>query len=165
MSDLLSNRRKTRGRHGVYSVHAYGRDQPRAGDGGERRPERRSQGVRVLVPGRVNGLGSVNANLPGVRGVGCNTHEQGTGTGHFFEVVEQRVSSWRTTPRVSSRSKGDPILYINDPPGVPDNIRRRSLDSINAINKMNLDAVEIPTDADADLSTKWRSGCRAACRS
>ena len=35
---------------------------------------------------------------------------------------------------VSFRSKGDPILYINNPPGVPSSIRKRTLDSINAMN-------------------------------
>ena len=31
---------------------------------------------------------------------------------------------------VSFRSKGDPILFINNPPGVPDSVRRRTLDGL-----------------------------------
>ena len=36
---------------------------------------------------------------------------------------------------VSFRSAGDPILYINNPPGVPSEIRRRTLDGIKALNE------------------------------
>ena len=35
---------------------------------------------------------------------------------------------------VSFRSKGDPILYINDPPGVSSSIRRRTIDDLNRLN-------------------------------
>ena len=37
---------------------------------------------------------------------------------------------------VSFRTAGDPILYLNDPKGVPRRMRRRSLDAINAMNEL-----------------------------
>ncbi len=45
---------------------------------------------------------------------------------------------------VSFRSSGDPILYINNPPGVPSSLRRRSLDGLRALNEMNYRAVGDP---------------------
>jgi hypothetical protein len=37
---------------------------------------------------------------------------------------------------VSFRSKGDPILYINNPPGVSSDVRRQTLDGINGLNRL-----------------------------
>jgi len=37
---------------------------------------------------------------------------------------------------VSFRSAGDPILYINNPPGVPQEIRRQTLDGLQALNAL-----------------------------
>lgn len=45
---------------------------------------------------------------------------------------------------VSFRSKGDPILYINNPPGVPDGLRKRTIDGLNRINELNHAAVGDP---------------------
>lgn len=36
---------------------------------------------------------------------------------------------------VSFRSAGDPILYINNPPGVPASLRRKTLDGLQALNE------------------------------
>jgi len=36
---------------------------------------------------------------------------------------------------VSFRTGGDPILYINNPPGVPSEIRRKTLDGLQALNR------------------------------
>ncbi len=38
---------------------------------------------------------------------------------------------------VSFRTAGDPILYINNPPGVPREVRRTTLDGLNALNELN----------------------------
>ncbi len=38
---------------------------------------------------------------------------------------------------VSFRSQGDPILYINNPPGVPSALRKRSIDGLNQLNELN----------------------------
>jgi hypothetical protein len=45
---------------------------------------------------------------------------------------------------VSFRSKGDPILYINNPPGVPDAIRKKTIDGLNALNELNYQALGDP---------------------
>jgi hypothetical protein len=41
----------------------------------------------------------------------------------------------------SFRSTGDPILYINNPPGVDTRVRRTTLDGLRALNEMNYKAV------------------------
>src|SRR3954469_22484058 len=38
---------------------------------------------------------------------------------------------------VALRSAGDPILHINNPPGVPTDVRRRGLDALRQLNEMN----------------------------
>src|SRR5436305_1375959 len=45
---------------------------------------------------------------------------------------------------VSFRSGGDPILFINNPPGVPPQVRRQTLDGIRALNEMNFRQVGDP---------------------
>ena len=45
---------------------------------------------------------------------------------------------------VSFRSAGDPILYINNPPGVPASVRRRTIDGLNALNQINYAALGDP---------------------
>jgi uncharacterized protein (DUF1501 family) len=42
---------------------------------------------------------------------------------------------------VSFRSGGDPILYINNPPGVPSQVRRKTLDGLRALNELNFKTV------------------------
>jgi hypothetical protein len=45
---------------------------------------------------------------------------------------------------VSFRSGGDPILFINNPPGVPTAIRRKTLDGLKQLNELNYAAVGDP---------------------
>lgn len=45
---------------------------------------------------------------------------------------------------VALRAAGDPILYINNPPGVPQNVRRRGLDALRELNEMNYKLVGDP---------------------
>ncbi|MFM8984445.1 MAG: DUF1501 domain-containing protein, partial [Planctomycetia bacterium] len=45
---------------------------------------------------------------------------------------------------VSFRSAGDPILYINNPPGVPADVRRATLDGLQALNQQALARVGDP---------------------
>ena len=79
------------------------------------------------------GLGTMNENLPTfVVLVAVPTNRD----------QEQAISSrlWSSGylsgehAGVSFRSKGDPILYINDPPGVSSSIRRRTIDDLNRLN-------------------------------
>jgi len=81
------------------------------------------------------GLGSMNENLPTfvVLVADPSNTEQ-------VQAISARLWSAGYLPGqhagVSFRSKGDPILFINNPPGVSDSIRRQTLDGINAFNQM-----------------------------
>ncbi|MCI0361125.1 MAG: DUF1501 domain-containing protein [Planctomycetaceae bacterium] len=44
----------------------------------------------------------------------------------------------------SFRSAGDPILYINNPPGVSGDVRRKTLDGLKALNELNYRQVGDP---------------------
>jgi hypothetical protein len=45
---------------------------------------------------------------------------------------------------VSFRTSGDPILYINNPPGVAPEVRRKTLDGLKALNEINFREVGDP---------------------
>jgi hypothetical protein len=45
---------------------------------------------------------------------------------------------------VSFRSAGDPILYINNPPGVSAEVRRKTLDGLQALNQRTLEQLADP---------------------
>jgi hypothetical protein len=45
---------------------------------------------------------------------------------------------------VSLRSAGDPILYINNPPGVSAEVRRKTLDGLQALNQRTLEQIGDP---------------------
>jgi len=45
---------------------------------------------------------------------------------------------------VALRSTGDPILHINNPPGVTGDVRRRGLDALKQLNEMNFNLVGDP---------------------
>jgi hypothetical protein len=76
------------------------------------------------------GLGSENQNLPGYvvlisSGVQPNGGKSSFGSG-FIPSVYQGVQC---------RSKGDPVLYVTDPPGMDRNLRRSSLDALRDLNE------------------------------
>ena len=76
------------------------------------------------------GIGSASQNLPGfvvlVSG-GSNPSAGKTAWGSgFLPSVFQGVQC---------RSKGDPILYVSDPPGMSRALRRRTLDAIDDLNR------------------------------
>jgi Protein of unknown function (DUF1501) len=81
------------------------------------------------------GLGSLNDNLPTfvVMVAQSSNVEQ-------VQAIGARLWSSGFLPGthagVSLRTAGDPILYINDPPGVPRDVRRASLDGMNALNEL-----------------------------
>jgi len=84
------------------------------------------------------GLGSMNEDLPTfvvLVAVPSNREQE--------QAISARLWSSGYLPGehagVSFRSKGDPILYINNPPGVPSNIRKQSIDNLNALNKIQLE--------------------------
>jgi hypothetical protein len=81
------------------------------------------------------GLGSLNENLPTfVVMVAKSTNVE------QVQAISARLWSSGFLPGthagVSLRTAGDPILYINDPPGVPREVRRASLDGVNALNEL-----------------------------
>jgi hypothetical protein len=89
------------------------------------------------------GLGTLNNNLPTfVVMVARSTNTE------QVQAISARLWSSGFLPGehagVSFRTAGDPILYINDPPGVSREIRRASLDGLNALNDMNYRVVGDP---------------------
>jgi hypothetical protein len=77
------------------------------------------------------GLGTENENLPGFvvlisSGVQPNGGKSSFGSG-FLPSVYQGVQC---------RSKGDPVLYASDPPGMDRGLRRESLDALRDLNEM-----------------------------
>ena len=76
------------------------------------------------------GLGSENQNLPGfiVLVSGGKTPSAGKsiwGSGYLPSVYQG----------VQCRSKGDPVLYLSNPPGISPSIRRWALDTLGKINQ------------------------------
>lgn len=85
------------------------------------------------------GLGSENNNLPGfvVLTSGGKNPDAGKsvwGSG-FLPSVYQGVQC---------RSEGDPVLFVNDPPGVGRDERRATIDAINEINQLHYNDVGDP---------------------
>jgi hypothetical protein len=89
------------------------------------------------------GLGSLNSNLPTfVVLIAEPTNKE------QIQAISARFWSSGFLPGehagVSFRSQGDPILFINNPEGVPSELRRRQLDRLNALNEINYRAVGDP---------------------
>ncbi|MCA1684827.1 MAG: DUF1501 domain-containing protein [Planctomycetia bacterium] len=89
------------------------------------------------------GLGSMNDNLPTfvVLVARPSNTEQ-------IQAISARLWSSGYLPGehsgVSFRTNGDSILYLNNPPGVPPEVRRRTLDGLRQLNEMNFQAVGDP---------------------
>lgn len=89
------------------------------------------------------GLGSLNDNLPTfVVMVARSTNTE------QVQAISARLWSSGFLPgehaATSFRTSGDPILYINNPPGVPQEVRRTTLDGLNALNELNYRALGDP---------------------
>ncbi|MEO6785606.1 MAG: DUF1501 domain-containing protein [Chthoniobacteraceae bacterium] len=89
------------------------------------------------------GLGSMNENLPTfvvLVAKPTNTEQ--------VQAISGKLWSSGFLPGeyagVSFRSAGDPILYINNSPGVTPEMRRRQLDGLKALNEMAFKAVGDP---------------------
>ncbi len=85
------------------------------------------------------GLGSESQNLPGfvVLVSGGKTPDGGAslwGSG-FLPTMYQGVQC---------RSKGDPVLYVSNPPGMSAEVRRQSLDALKDLNELQLKQVGDP---------------------
>jgi hypothetical protein len=89
------------------------------------------------------GLGSLNKNLPSfVVLVAKPSNQEQT------QAISARLWQAGYLPGeyagVPFRTSGDPILYINNPPGVPSEVRRTTLDGLKALNEMNFKKVGDP---------------------
>jgi hypothetical protein len=89
------------------------------------------------------GLGSLNENLPTfvvLVAKPSNTEQ--------LQAISARLWSSGYLPGehagVSFRSGGDPILFINNPPGVDSKVRRKTLDGLRELNEMNFKLVGDP---------------------
>ncbi|MCA9188320.1 MAG: DUF1501 domain-containing protein, partial [Planctomycetales bacterium] len=89
------------------------------------------------------GLGSMNLDLPSfvvLVAIPSNREQE--------QAISSRLWNAGFLPGeyagVSFRSQGDPILYIGNPPGVPTNIRRQSIDAINQLNQLNYSRLSDP---------------------
>ncbi len=76
------------------------------------------------------GLGTENENLPGFvvlisSGVQPSAGQSAWGSGFLPSVFQG----------VQCRSKGDPVLYVSDPPGMDRAMRRRTLDTLRELNE------------------------------
>jgi hypothetical protein len=85
------------------------------------------------------GLGTENQNLPGFvvlisSGVQPNGGSNSYGSGFLPSVFQG----------VQCRSKGDPVLYVSNPPGVNRQLRRRSLDTLQQLNHLQADELHDP---------------------
>ncbi len=79
------------------------------------------------------GLGTENQDLPGFvalisGGTQPSAGKNAWGSGFLPSVFQG----------VQCRSKGDPVLYVSDPPGMERELRRMSLDSLTELNQMQL---------------------------
>jgi hypothetical protein len=85
------------------------------------------------------GLGSENQNLPGfivlVSGGKVPSAGKSVWGSGFLPSVYQGVQC---------RSKGDPVLYLSNPPGISPTIRRRALDALSKINQETYELVGDP---------------------
>ena len=82
------------------------------------------------VPGSPMGWGRENENLPGFvvlisSGVQPSAGPSAWGSGFLPSVFQG----------VQCRSKGDPVLFVSDPPGMDRDLRRRSLDALRDLNE------------------------------
>jgi hypothetical protein len=79
------------------------------------------------------GLGSANRNLPAFVVLLTNLVPRGGASifGHGFLPAEHQGIPFRT--------EGDAVLYLSNPPGVPAEARRRSIETINTLNQLHLE--------------------------
>ncbi len=86
------------------------------------------------------GLGSQNRDLPNF----VVLHAQHTGPGNV-QAISSRLWGPGFLPGkhagVALRSKGDPVLYLKDAPGIDRDLRRHMLDSLNSLNQKSYDLV------------------------
>lgn len=99
-------------------------------------PGRPSMGAWVLY-----GLGSAAENLPGYVVL------TSVGGGQSQPIAARQWHSGFLPSKyqgVQFHSQGDPVLYVSSPDGVKPNMQRDVVDTVQALNRMHLEAVDDP---------------------
>lgn len=90
------------------------------------------------------GLGSMNQDLPSF----VVLHAKHSNPGSNVQAISSRLWGSAFLPGkysgVSLRSAGDPVLYLQDSPGVPRELRRKMLDGLATMNQKSYEAVGDP---------------------
>lgn len=90
------------------------------------------------------GMGSANDNLPAF----VVLHATYSNPGANAQAVSNRLWSSGFLPGehagVTLRTKGDPILYLKNAPGIDESVRRHMLDGLNALNHHSYQQVGDP---------------------
>jgi len=96
------------------------------------------------------GLGSQNEDLPNF----VVLHAQHTGPGNV-QAISSRLWGSGFLPGkhsgVAFRSKGDPVLYLRDAPGIDRTLRRSMLSSLNTLNQKSYELV-----GDEEIQTRMQ---------
>ena len=90
------------------------------------------------------GLGSLNKDLPTF----VVLHAQHSSPHSNVQAISSRLWSSGFLPGqhagVTLRTKGDPVLYLRDAPGIDRDLRRKMLDGLNDMNRLSYEAVGDP---------------------
>ena len=90
------------------------------------------------------GLGSMNENLPTF----VVLHATHSSPYSNVQAISARLWGSGFLPGkyagVAFRSKGDPVLYLKDNPGISRDLRRSMLDGLNALNRRSYEAIGDP---------------------
>jgi uncharacterized protein (DUF1501 family) len=90
------------------------------------------------------GLGSMNQDLPTF----VVLHATHSNPGSNVQAISSRLWGSAFLPGkyagVAMRSQGDPVLYLEDSPGIPRELRRKMLDGLATMNQQSYEAVGDP---------------------
>ncbi len=90
------------------------------------------------------GLGSMNKDLPTF----VVLHAEHSSPHSNVQAISSRLWSSGFLPGqhagVALRTKGDPVLYLRDAPGIDRDLRRKMLDGLNEMNRLSYEAVGDP---------------------
>ncbi len=90
------------------------------------------------------GLGSLNKDLPTF----VVLHAQHSSPHSNVQAISSRLWGAGFLPGqhagVTLRTKGDPVLFLRDAPGIDRDLRRKMLDGLNDINRLSYEAVGDP---------------------
>jgi uncharacterized protein (DUF1501 family) len=90
------------------------------------------------------GLGSMNKDLPTF----VVLHASHSNPGSNVQAISSRLWGSAFLPGkhagVALRSKGDPVLFLQDSPGVPRELRRKMLDGLSTMNQKSYELVGDP---------------------